>query len=129
MALHLPAIVTLLALLLFLYSCMAVAVARKKYGVAAPATTGAVEFEVVYRVQMNTLEQLALFVPGVIVGAPVLGDLVAGGLALLWSVGRIVFASAYYTDPAKRGPGFGLTLLPSLVLLLAGAWGAISALI
>ncbi|WP_313671503.1 MAPEG family protein, partial [Sandarakinorhabdus sp.] len=64
-----------------------------------------------------------------IVGAPVLGDLVAGGLALLWSVGRIVFASAYYKDPAKRGPGFGLTLLPSLVLLLAGAWGAIAALI
>ena len=61
MALHLPAVVTLLALLLFVYSFLAVGMARKKYGVAAPATTGAVEFEVVYRVQMNTLEQLVLF--------------------------------------------------------------------
>lgn len=61
MALHLPAIVTLLALLLFVYSFLAVGMARKKYGVAAPATTGHAAFEVVYRVQMNTLEQLVLF--------------------------------------------------------------------
>ncbi len=125
--------ITTLALVLALIVYFALSVnvgrARATWNVPAPQASGHPEFDKRYRVQMNTLEQLALFVPGVIVGAPVLGDLVAGGLALLWSLGRIVFASAYYKDPAKRGPGFGLTLLPSLVLLLAGAWGAISALI
>jgi glutathione S-transferase len=125
--------ITTLALVLALIVYFALSVnvgrARATWSVPAPMASGHPEFDKRYRVQMNTLEQLALFVPGVIVGAPVLGDLVAGGLALLWSVGRIVFASAYYKDPAKRGPGFGLTLLPSLVLLLAGAWGAIAALI
>lgn len=119
-----------LVLALIVYFALSVNVgrARATWGVPAPQASGHPEFDKRYRVQMNTLEQLALFVPGVLVGAPVLGDAAAAGLALLWSVGRIIFARAYYADPAKRGPGFGLTLLPSLVLLLAGAWGAISSL-
>jgi hypothetical protein len=119
-----------LVLALIVYFALSVNVgrARATWGVPAPQASGHPEFDKRYRVQMNTLEQLALLVPGVLVGAPVLGDAIAGGVALIWSVGRIVFARAYYADPAKRGPGFGLTLLPSLVLLLAGAWGAITSL-
>lgn len=119
-----------LVLALIVYFALSVNVgrARATWGVPAPQASGHPEFDKRYRVQMNTLEQLALLVPGVLVGAPVLGDAIAGGATLIWSVGRIVFARAYYADPAKRGPGFGLTLLPSLVLLLAGAWGAITSL-
>lgn len=115
---------------LFIYFGLAVNVgrARAKWRVPAPASSGHPEFDKRYRVQMNTLEQLALFVPAVIVGAPVLGDAITAGLALLWSLGRIVFARLYYADPARRGPGFALTLTPSMILLLAGAWGAITSL-
>lgn len=103
--------------------------ARAKFGVPAPQATGHPEFDKRNRVHINTLEQLALLVPAIIVGAPVLGDLATAGLVATWSVGRIIYARAYYADPAKRGPGFGLTFFPSLILLVAGIWGAISALI
>ena len=103
--------------------------ARTKYGVPAPQATGHPEFDKRHRVHMNTLEQLALLVPAIIVGAPVLGDLATAGLTAVWSLGRILYARAYYADPAKRGPGFGLTFFPTLILLIAGIWGGVSALI
>ena len=125
--------ITTLALVaaLFVYFGLGAVVggARAKYGVPAPQSTGHPEFDKRNRVHINTLEQLALLVPAVIVGAPVLGDLVTAGLTAVWSVGRILYARAYYADPAKRGPGFGLTFFPTLILLVAGIWGGISALI
>jgi hypothetical protein len=120
-----------LVLALLIYFALAVNVGRARaiWSVPAPQASGHPEFDKRYRVQMNTLEQLALLLPAVIVAAPVLGDLVTAGLTAVWSVGRIVFARAYYADPAKRGPGFGLTLFPSLIMLGAGIWGAVSTLI
>ena len=115
---------------LFVYFGLSVNVgrARAKWGVPAPLSGGHPEFDKRYRVQMNTLEQLALFVPGVILAAPVLGDGITAGLAGLWSLGRILFAASYYKDPAKRGPGFALTLGPALIMVLAGGWGALATL-
>ncbi|MFZ4380448.1 MAG: MAPEG family protein [Sandarakinorhabdus sp.] len=128
-----PYPLTTLALVvaLFVYFGLStvVGMARAKWNVPAPASSGHPEFDKRYRVQMNTVEQLLLFVPAVLVAAPVLGDAITAGFAALWSVGRIVYARSYYADPTKRGPGFGLTLLPSMVMLLAGAWGAVMALI
>jgi len=124
---------TTLALIaaLFVYAGLGIVVggARAKYGVPAPQPTGHPEFDKRNRVHINTLEQLALLVPAVIVGAPVLGDLIAGGLTATWCLGRVIYARAYYADPAKRGPGFGLTFFPSLIMLVAGLWGGVSALI
>ena len=57
------ALVMLLALLQFFGFMIAVGRARYRYGVKAPATSGNEDFERVYRVQMNTLEMLAIFVP------------------------------------------------------------------
>ena len=118
-----------LALLVYFALSVNVGRARATWSVPAPQAGGHPEFDKRYRVQMNTLEQLALLVPAVIVGAPVLGDLVTAGLTAVWSVGRILYARAYFADPAKRGPGFGLTLFPSLIMLGAGLWGAISTLL
>jgi uncharacterized membrane protein YecN with MAPEG domain len=52
-----------------------------------------------------------------------------GGLTATWCLGRVIYARAYYADPAKRGPGFGLTFFPTLIMLVAGLWGGVSALI
>lgn len=121
MALHLPAIVTLLALLLFVYSALAVGMARKKYGVAAPATSGHAEFEVVYRVQMNTLEQLVLFLPALWLFSDYVSPLWAGILGLVWLVGRVLYAVSYIKNPKSRGPGFMISFIASMLLLLGTA--------
>lgn len=124
---------TTLALIaaLIVYFALGIVVggARAKFGVPAPQMSGHPEFDKRNRVHMNTLEQLALLVPAVIVGAPVLGDLATAGLTAVWSLGRIINARSYYADPAKRGPGFGLTFFPTMILLVAGIWGGISALV
>ena len=57
-----------------------------------------------------------------------LGDPIAATLGLVWSVGRLVYARSYYVDPAKRSLGFALTFLPTIILIVAAAWGAIAAL-
>jgi hypothetical protein len=54
----LPALTTLLALLVHFALTLNVGFARMRYKIAAPAVSGHPEFDRVYRVQMNTLEQL-----------------------------------------------------------------------
>jgi glutathione S-transferase len=121
MALHLPAVVTLLALLLFVYSFLAVGMARKKYAVAAPATTGPVEFEVVYRIQMNTLEQLVLFLPALWLFSEYVSPLWAGIVGLVWLAGRVLYSVSYVRDPKSRGPGFVISFVASLTLIFGTA--------
>lgn len=125
----LTALALIAALLVYFGLGVVVGGARAKYGVPAPQPGGHPEFDKRNRVHINTLEQLALLVPAVIVAAPVIGDLVTAGLTAVWSLGRIIYARAYYADPAKRGPGFGLTFFPTLIMLGAGIWGGISGLL
>lgn len=125
----LTSLAVVLALLVYLVLGFLVGAARGKFNVPAPASSGHPEFDKRYRVHMNTLEQLALFLPAVFLAVPVLGDTVTAAIALVWSLGRIIYARAYFADAAKRGPGFGLTFFPTLILVGAGAYGAVRALI
>ncbi len=113
-----------LALLEYLGFGMAVGWARGRYGVAAPATTGHPLFERYYRVQMNTLELLVVFVPALLLFAHYVSVRGAAGLGLLWIVGRLVYFATYVRDPAKRSLGFGLSFLPLLALLFGGLCAA-----
>ena len=122
-------IVTLLALLQFFGFGIMVGQARGKYGVNAPAVTGNENFERVYRVQMNTLELLVMFVPALWIAAQYASPAVVSGLGCLYLVGRLVYYQAYTTNPAKRGPGFGLSFFPIVILILIGFVGAIRAAI
>ena len=60
---QLPALVTLLTVLLMFGTATAVGFARGKYGIKAPATSGHPAFERAFRVQMNTLEATMMFLP------------------------------------------------------------------
>jgi len=92
--------------------------------------TGAPEFERAFRVQMNTLEQFVLFLPLLWLATvyPVVSGYLAPGLGLIWLIGRVLYASGYMADPAKRSSGFliaGVALLGLLVLSIVGivhAW-------
>jgi glutathione S-transferase len=118
-------LITLLALLEYLAFAMMVGKARATYGVKAPAITGHEMFERAYRVQMNTLELLVLFLPALWLANKYWSSTWTAGLGALFLIGRIVYARAYVRDPASRSAGFGLSILPTLVLLVMALLGAL----
>jgi len=122
-------IVTLLAILEFIVLGLLVGMARGKYDIAAPATTGNELFERQYRVHYNTLEQLIIFLPGLWAFGIFVNEYWAAGIGCVYLIGRIVYANAYVKDPASRGTGMILSVLPSYTLILGGLGGAIWALI
>ncbi len=112
---------------LFTYAWMGrnVGVARVKYDVKAPEMNGPPEFMYAQRVQANTVEQMLLFLPALWMCALYLGDLWAAAGGVLWIIGRIMYALAYYKDPSKRGPGFATTLTASILLLIGAGVGLV----
>jgi uncharacterized membrane protein YecN with MAPEG domain len=118
----LVAIVTLLALLVYLGMGIRVGAVRRRCGVAAPAMSGDPALERALRVQGNTLEWLPVFLVSLWLFALYWSDAVAAGLGLVWILGRIVYAVGYAADPKRRAPGFLIQALATFVLLF-GALG------
>ena len=116
-----------LALIQFFIFSTFVGRARVKHGIDAPAISGNLEFERYFRVHYNTMEQLVMFIPGMLLFGAYVNSLAAAVLGLVFIVGRTIYFRAYVTEPAKRGPGFGLSVLPVIVLLLGGLGGALLA--
>lgn len=110
-------IVTVAALLTYVWMCLRVVFARKASGVAAPAMTGDPMLERHIRVQANTLEWLPLFLPSLWLFAIYWNDLVAAGLGVVWILGRIVYALGYVSDPGKRELGFIIQTIAVAVLM------------
>lgn len=125
----LTVLVTVFALLVYVGVSFAVGRARMRHGVQAPAMEGPPEFMRAVRVQMNTLEQLALFLPAIWLFALAWGDRPAAAIGVLWPLARLLYARTYMSDPAKRGPGFIVAFLASLVLLLGAALRALERLV
>ena len=118
---NLPALVTLLTVLLQFGTMYAVGKARGKYGIEAPAIAGHPAFERAYRVQMNTLESTVMFLPLLWLAAHYGYVLWAGIAGLAWIVGRVWYALAYLQDAGKRGPGFALGMIGwAATLVMAG---------
>ena len=91
--------------------------ARARFKIDAPAMDGPPAFLSVLRVHANTVEQLVLFLPALWLCAIFYNDRFAALCAAVWIAGRILYAVGYYRDPAKRGPGFGIALLATVVLI------------
>jgi glutathione S-transferase len=121
----LTGIVSLLALLLYFYMSLRVGQGRSKYGVVAPAVTGNPDFERDYRIQMNTLEWMPLFLVSLwLFAAAWNSDLIAAGVGVVWIIGRVLYLVGYARAAASRGPGFGVQAL-AVAVLLFGALGGI----
>jgi glutathione S-transferase len=56
------------------------------------------------------------------------GDLWAGILGFIFVIGRILYALGYYEAAEKRGRGFGIASLATIVLTLGALMGALAAL-
>jgi hypothetical protein len=120
-------IVIVLALAQFFYFSILVGKARGRYKVEAPAITGNDIFERYFRVQMNTLELLVMFIPSILMFGAYLSPYLAAGLGAVYLIGRMVYCASYVKNPKSRGIGFGLSMLPIMALLVGALYGAIRA--
>src|SRR5271169_985973 len=121
---HLTALVTCLALLFYFVTSARVGRARGTFGIKAPATTGNPDFERIFRVQMNTLEWLPIFLPALWLFAIYISDAIAATLGLIWIAGRVLFMIGYSKAANERGPGFAVQAGITALLWL-GATGAV----
>jgi glutathione S-transferase len=121
---HFTALITCLAILFYFLTSVQVSRARATHGIKVPAISGHPDFERVFRIQMNTLEWMPIFLPSLWLFAVYIGDRSAAALGLVWIIGRVVYMIGYTRAAEKRGPGFGIQATACIVLWL-GALGAI----
>ena len=118
-----PGMVTALAVLLYTLFTMNAGRNRAKHNILAPAIAGHEAYERAFRVQMNTLEHMAIFLPALWLYGYSISHQWAAGIGLVWIAARILYAVAYLRDPKKRLPGMVGTLGSELWLLLGGLYG------
>lgn len=124
----LPALVTLAIVLWYMVTVFQVGRARSKYKVQAPATTGDPAFERVFRVQMNELENLVVFLPSMWIYALMGNPRNAAILGALYLVGRIVYAVGYWAEARRRAVGYYIGTLAfalTWTMALASALGRV----
>ncbi len=120
---HATAIVTLLAVALYFFLATRVAVARVRFGVKHPATTGNPDFERVFRAHVNTLEWMPTFLVPLWLCAIYLNDVAAAALGLVWIAGRAWYFAGYSRAAEKRLPGFFIQAMACVLLFIGAAVG------
>ena len=118
------AIVTILALAQYILFSIQVGSMRGKHGIKAPAISGHPEFERMFRVQQNTMEQLVAFIPALWIYGYIVDPKWGAAIGLVYIIGRFVYRAEYIKDPDSRGLGFTITFLPTAVMLV---WALIAA--
>jgi glutathione S-transferase len=119
------AIVTLLAIAFYFFLATRVAVARAKFKVKLPATTGNPDFERIFRAHQNTLEWMPTFLVPLWLCAIYLNDIAAAVLGLVWIVGRALYFNGYREAADKRLPGFFVQSTVCLLLFIGALAGII----
>lgn len=119
-------LIVLLALLQYVWFSARVGMARGKYKIDAPACSGDEKFERLFRVHMNTLEQLIIFIPAIYAFAFYLSPIWVLGPGVVYLLGRFLYSAEYTKDPKTRSPGMGLTLIANVVLILGALFGVLT---
>jgi glutathione S-transferase len=113
-------IVTMLALIQYLFFGIQVGLARVRCDVSAPsAGAGNHEFECVNRIHQNTLEQLVFLIPVLWIFANYVNPLWGAGFGVVYLIGRLIYRAAYIKNPKSRSLGFTMSALPGMIM---AAW-------
>jgi glutathione S-transferase len=120
-------LVIVCALLEFLLFCYAVGRARSRYNVPAPAMSGHEVFDRYFRAQMNTLEQLVVFLPSIWLFAHYINAWAAVALGVLFILGRALYFRGYVQAAGARHAGFVLSAIPNVTLLVGALIGVLRA--
>jgi len=121
---HFTALVTCLAIATYFFISFRVGRARARFGIKAPATSGNEDFERVFRVQMNTLEWMPIFLPSLWLFAIYISDPIAAAVGVVWIIGRVLYMTGYAEAAIKRRRGFVTQALAAGILWI-GALGAV----
>ncbi|MCV2353699.1 MAPEG family protein [Paucibacter sp. B2R-40] len=121
--------VSLLAVAQYMTFTALVGRARTAYAIKAPAITGHERFERYYRVQMNTLELLVAYLPAMWLAAQFWSPNWMAAIGAVYLFGRTLYARSYIREPRSRTLGFFLSLLPIVVLMVAGLIGVMLAML
>jgi glutathione S-transferase len=117
--------VVLLAVLQFVVLGMIVGLARGRFNVPAPATTGHPTFERLFRIHQNSLEMLIAFVPGVWLYGWWVSQTWATALGVLFLAARILYAIQYVRDPKTRAIGASLSFIIILILIVGDLYAVL----
>jgi glutathione S-transferase len=112
-------IIISIALLQYIFFTGRAGFARGKYEVKAPKTDGNDTWEILFRVQQNTMEQLVIFIPGMIAFSIYVSEVWVLLPGILFVVGRQVYSHLYIKNPDSRGPGMVLSFFSNIALVLA----------
>ena len=116
-------IIILVALLQFIYFTGRTGFTRVKHGIDAPSTTGNTQWECIYRVQQNTMEQLVIFIPAMLIFQMYVSQkwvLIPG---VIFIIGRQVYSHLYIKDPKSRGIGMILSFFSNIALVVGSLIG------
>jgi glutathione S-transferase len=117
MHLH-AALITALNVVLLAIATGMVGRARGRFQIHAPAITGNVDFERVFRAHQNTIEQTVMFLPVLWLATIYCNEQIAAWLGYAWLVGRLWYLFAYARAAGSRSGGFLISSIASIALLL-----------
>ena len=120
--------VVMAALIEYFIFSLQVGLARGRFDVPAPATTGNPEFERYFRAAANTGEQLLMFIPGMYAFGYYVHPVGAAVLGVVFIAARALYFKTYTADAEKRGPGMMGGVLANSILVVGGLIGALLSL-
>jgi glutathione S-transferase len=116
-------IIILVALLQYIFFTGRTGFTRLKYEVPAPKISGNETWERIYRVQQNTMEQLIIFIPSMLIFSHYVSDTWVMLPGVIFLVGRQIFSHFYITNPDKRAPGMVMSLFSNVALVIGSLIG------
>ncbi len=117
---ELVALVILLIIVEYMVFSILVGKARGTYDCPAPAVSGHPVFERYYRVHLNTLEQMIIVIPAMLIFGYYGNALIAAVVGVIFIIGRLLYLLSYVKDPQKRGAGFIIGYIPTALMVLGG---------
>jgi len=118
-----PGILSGVALLVYYFTLFRAGMARGRFSIPAPSHDGPEEYVRHVRAHQNTLEHLALFLPGLWLFAMAVDPRWAAGIGALWPIGRLMYALGYYRAPDRRRIGLYISMPPIYIFVLGSLIG------
>lgn len=119
----LSAAVTILTAFVLIHAMVMVGPARKRHNIWPPVMTGHPDVERALRAQANTNEQVVIFLPLLWVATLYFHGWIPAALGLVWCIGRVLYTIGYNQEAKKRGLGFMIAGIATIVLLILSVWG------